>query len=281
MIIGIVSIHFLVEEGPIARMVLFILSTFLGFKIVVANNHLGKEDHLNFRQWVLFSYAWFGMNPAPFKYFPGKPFNDNGIYIIKGLYRIIIGLLIIISTGFIFKIIPVYSFYNLEYLFYLIGLSVILHFGILNISAGLLRRLGIPVTSLFKNPVKSKSLQEFWGKRWNIAFVELTAIAVQRPLKAKYGGTVALWGAYIFSGLLHELAISLPVNAGYGKPFAYFMLQVILIVFIEKHVIRPSTNHPVRMVWLMICLFAPIFILFHRPFIHQIILPVVDAIKIY
>jgi alginate O-acetyltransferase complex protein AlgI len=156
-----------------------------------------------------------------------------------------------------------------------------LHFGVLNISAGILRRLGINVTSLFKDPIRSRSLNEFWSKRWNLAFVELTTIAVLRPVKSIYGPGVAFWVSFVFSGLLHELAISLPVKSGFGKPFAYFIIQAILIMTIDSFLIKKLKNHFIRTLAILTCLFLPIFLLFHKQFILQIILPLVEFLKIY
>jgi Membrane bound O-acyl transferase family len=273
-------IYFYIKTDPLLLMLLYIMSTFLSLKIVVADNHLDKENQLNFVQWLLFCYTWFGMNPLPFKSFPAKSLSDYRYSLKKGISRIIIGMILITVMNFIFAHISDGRFDFILQLSYLISLSLILHFGVLNISTGFLRWLGIPVTSLFKDPLKSRSLQEFWSKRWNIAFVELTIIAVLRPLKKRFGHKVAFWSSYIFSGLLHELAISLPVNSGYGKPFAYFMIQVFLIMTIEKYIINKMSDNLIKTCWVLSCLFLPIFLLFHKEFILQIILPLIHYLNI-
>ncbi len=266
------------KASPVFIMLLYIISTFLSLKIVVAHNHLIKEKQLNFTQWLLFCYSWFGMNPLPFKSYPAKPLSDYGYYIKKGISRILIGWVLIFTTYFLLKKIEHPNFSFIAPLFYLIGLSLILHFGLLNVSTGFLRWKGIPVTSLFKDPIKSTSLQEFWSKRWNIAFVELTTIAVLRPLKKKFGAQIAFWGSYIFSGLLHEMAISLPVKSGYGKPFLYFIIQAILILTAEKYCINKITNRSIKTIWVLACLFLPIFLLFHEGFIQQVVMPLVKIL---
>lgn len=277
----IVIIHFFVNGTALERMLLLIISTFWSMKIVVAANHLGKHEQLNFLQWCIFCYTWFGMNPAPFKAFPAKAFADAGSYILKGFSRIIIGLGLIALTNLSGNYLSGEPFDHIRYLFYLVSLSLILHFGILTISAGALRYVGIHVSLLFKSPIRSRSLQEFWSKRWNLAFVELTTIAVLRPAKKRYGGRVAFWASYVFSGLLHELAISVPVKTGYGKPFLFFIIQAVLIMGVEKHVIKEHTGSIVRLLWLMACLFLPIFILFHEQFILQVVLPLVNYLSVY
>jgi len=271
------AIYFCINTTPLTLMFLYISSTFLTLKIVVANNHLKKEGQLAFLQWSLFCYGWFGMNPSPFKSIPSKRFPDFWKYILKGTSRIIIGVLLISIMRFLFFLFtPSASFLPILHLSYLIGLSLILHFGILNISTGFLRLLGINATSLFKDPIKSKSLEEFWSRRWNLAFVELTTLAVLRPLKKLFGPTFAFWASYIFSGLLHELAISLPVKSGFGKPFIYFILQAIFILAIEKPLFKNVSNSFIKKCWLLACLFTPIFLLFHNNFIQQIVIPLGD-----
>ena len=110
--------------------------------------------------------------------------------------------------------------------------------------------------------------------------MELTTLAVLRPLKKHYGQKVAFWASYIFSGLLHELAISLPARSGYGLPFLYFIIQAVLILGVEKYIIKPDTGNFKRLLWLLICLFLPMPILFHQPFIRGVVLPLVDILVI-
>ncbi len=47
----------------------------------------------------------------------------------------------------------------------LVGLSLMLHFGVFNILAGVWRMAGVDARPLFRNPLVSKSLNEFWSRR--------------------------------------------------------------------------------------------------------------------
>jgi len=143
------------------------------------------------------------------------------------------------------------------------GLSLMLHFGIFNLAAGAWRALGIDVDSLFRAPLYATTLSEFWGRRWNLAFSEMTAAAVYRPLG---GGALALVAAFAFSGLLHELAISVPVRAGFGLPMAYFALHGVLVVIERKLEIHSR-------VWTAFWILAPLPILFHAPFLDGVVRP--------
>lgn len=104
----------------------------------------------------------------------------------------------------------------------LAGMSFILHFGILNLSTAAWRMTGVDITELFIAPYKSKSLKEFWGKRWNMAFSEMTALVIYKPLVGTYGKSLAMIAAFSVSGILHEIAISFPVQSGYGLPLLFF-----------------------------------------------------------
>ena len=103
----------------------------------------------------------------------------------------------------------------------------------------------------------------------------MTAIAVYRPLAGRLGTSRALLASFAFSGLLHEMAISLPVRAGFGLPFAYFALHGAL-VRIERELARHG--HPMRCrlgrVWTFVWLVAPLPILFHRPFLAGVVWPI-------
>src|SRR5262249_59795281 len=130
--------------------------------------------------------------------------------------------------------------FSLATLLLLPGLSLTVHFGLCNGLAGAWRSRGIACDALFRAPLRSQSLSEFWGRRWNLAFSEMTAIAVYRPLSPRTGRAPALLASFALSGLLHEMAISLPVHAGVGLPFLYFALQGTLVL------LEPPLDPPAR-----------------------------------
>ena len=105
------------------------------------------------------------------------------------------------------------------------ALSLVLHFGLLNVLAGVWRSAGANCRALFRAPLCATSLTEFWGRRWNLAFSEMAATAVFRPLSRWAGSCAATAVVFLFSGLLHELAISLPVRAGFGLPLLYLPFE--------------------------------------------------------
>lgn len=81
---------------------------------------------------------------------------------------------------------------------------------------------------------------------------------------------------FLVSGLLHEMAISLPVGRGYGGPLGYFVLHGGLVLAEEGLAAkgRPVTGIFGRF-WTLAWLVLPLPILFHRAFVSEVLLPLV------
>ena len=175
----------------------------------------------------------------------------------------------------------------------MIGMILILHFGMFQLLALAWRRAGIDVEPIMNAPLRSKSISEFWGRRWNAAFNRLAFDFVFRPfsclggrssgdaetrsrgsstLQLSRGTTIATLAAFLVSGFIHELVISLPARAGYGLPTAYFLLQSIGIL-----TERTLPNIRGRLLTFLIVA-GPAFWLFHPPFVHNVIVPFMKAI---
>lgn len=280
-ILGVVIINFIFDaEHPLIRVLALIATTFTGMKVItVAETYRHIPLGLTFYQWLVFAVGWVGMRPQAFETLGQGPLPNAWALIRFGLSRLIIGSVVIFIAHRIAHFgITSYSQYLLISALALVGLSLILHFGLLNISAGMWRLRGAATYVLFRQPASAKSLAEFWSKRWNLAFTEMTSIAVFRPFKAKFGATPALIAAFVFSGLLHELALSVPVKNGYGLPLLYFLVQAVLVI-IEKILISNNINIfrnvIVGKLWLFIGLVAPMPLLFHEAFIKQVVWPLV------
>jgi len=176
----------------------------------------------------------------------------------------------------------------------MIGIILILHFGLFHLLAIGWRTARIDVEPIMDAPLCSKSVSEFWSRRWNVAFNRLAFDFVFRPLARRRGrrsssdatkrsrgsSTLPLRGAtriatlaaFLFSGLIHELVISLPAGAGYGLPTAYFLLQGIGILT-ERMLPRIRGR-----IFTIVITAVPAFWLFHPPFVRNVILPFMKAI---
>ena len=97
-------------------------------------------------------------------------------------------------------------------------------------NTGGMKQLGIQAPVFFKAPLLSVTLKEFWGKRWNIPFTQMVAPLVYRPVKQYFGRGPGLFASFLFSGLMHEVAISLAAQSGYGKPTLYFLISALCLM---------------------------------------------------
>ena len=261
-------------QPPGLRMLALIGTLLYAMKAVVTVEGMEGRPRLSPARWLGFAALWPGMRPAPFATAGGPPLAGWAPLIRRGLARLVLGGVLLalarlawVVTGSRFAATALA----------LPGLSFILHFGIFNVVAGAWRRAGVDVHALFRAPLLSRSLAEFWGRRWNLAFSEMTALGVYRPLSPLLGKPAALVVAFVFSGLLHELAISLPVRAGFGLPLLYFAIHGVLMLVeggMERSG-RPIDRRPaVGRAWTTFWLVVPLPILFHRPFLRGVVWPI-------
>src|SRR5205085_8727242 len=106
----------------------------------------------------------------------------------------------------------------------MLGLVLLLHFGLFRLIALLWQRAGVDAQPLMLEPARATSLADFWGRRWNTGFHQLAHRLVFRPLLRPLGPAAAVLATFFLSGLIHDLVISVPARAGFGLPTAYFML---------------------------------------------------------
>jgi hypothetical protein len=157
----------------------------------------------------------------------------------------------------------------------MVGLIFTFHFGIFHVLSWLWRRHGIDAPPLMRAPIAACSLAEFWGECWNTAFAALARRFLLRPLARRWNARTA--GAFVFlvSGIVHELALSLPARGGWGGPTAYFLFQA-LGTGIEKsrvgRVIGLGSGWR-GWLWTLFVTVAPIALLFHAAFLDRVVVP--------
>jgi hypothetical protein len=153
----------------------------------------------------------------------------------------------------------------------MVGIIFILHFGLFHILSCLWRQCGCDARPIMNWPILSTSLAEFWGKRWNLAFRDLTHEFLFRPATKRLSIVGATTVGFLGSGLIHELAITVPAGGGYGGPTAYFLIQLVGLL-----VERSRFGKPIRgraFTWL--CLIGPAYWLFPPAFTTGIVVPFV------
>jgi hypothetical protein len=157
----------------------------------------------------------------------------------------------------------------------MIGLVLVLHFGLFELLALGWRRAGINATSLMRCPVKSTSLAEFWGRRWNTGFSGPARRYMHRPLAERIGGAGAGLSVFFVSGLLHEAVICVPAGGGYGLPTAYFLFQALMLQVERSRLGRGFGLGRGFRGWAFVFVVTagPALLVFHPVFIREVILP--------
>jgi alginate O-acetyltransferase complex protein AlgI len=261
------------DEPPLFRMLAICGVVLFAMKGVVAVEDAARRDRRpGAAAWLAWAAAWPGMRPDLFLAFPSRPLPGGAALLAKGAIRLLCGAALLACARLSFA---ATGSHLLAAALALPGLSLVLHFGLFNLLAGAWRFAGVDACSLFDRPLAARSLSEFWGRRWNLPFTEMTQRAVYRPLQPLLGRDGAALAAFGFSGLLHEIAISLPVGAGYGRPMLYFLIhggatriEPRLRPAFER---RPWLAHAWTLLWLA----APMPLLFHEPFITGVVWPMI------
>ncbi len=162
----------------------------------------------------------------------------------------------------------------------MLGLILIVHFGIFELLSLFWRSIGINAQPIMRSPLLATSLSDFWGRRWNLGFRQLTYDLVFRPIRARTDAAFAMLMAFLASGLIHDFVISFPACGGYGLPTAYFLLQGYGIL-LERSTLgrRLGLGSGVRG-WLFMAVWAggPACILFHPWFVERVMVPFLGTI---
>ena len=81
---------------------------------------------------------------------------------------------------------------------------------------------------------------------------------------------------FLFSGLVHDLVISVPANAGYGLPTLYFLIQA-AGMFAERRL--GIVGKLAGRLFTIFAVLAPVMLLFHPPFAKTVILPFIEFLN--
>ena len=162
----------------------------------------------------------------------------------------------------------------------LVGLILILHFGLFHLLALVWQTFGINAEPIMRKPLRARSLSEFWGSRWNLGFRQLSRDFVFQPLRPWVGIAGATVAAFLASGLVHDLVISVPAGGAYGLPTAYFGLQG-LGVILERSKVGMRVGLGASLLgraFAVLVAAGPVFLLFHPTFVERTALPMLVAI---
>ena len=210
----------LLGADPIIRMVGICLVLLAGMKALVYRAWGGT---LPWGRYLVFALGWFGMDPGSFrKRREGLSWRGD---LAWGLGLMVVGTL---GAWLVWKM----EWRQILVMFFPMSLGF--HFGALRVLKGGLRRAGFPVRTLFPNVLRARGLGDFWSLRWNVGYSQMMQRVVGRPVERLWGRGGGVMAVFLVSGLLHELAITLPVKAGYGLPTLYFGMHGLLVILEAK-----------------------------------------------
>ncbi len=207
---------------------------------------------------------WPGMDPESLAK-RGEPNDADAYPVARGLLSLYLG----IATLLVTSLTPIPE--TVKGWLGLAGILMITHFGISVLLSSAFRLTGRAVRPLFDRPLAARTLNEFWTKRWNIAFVELDRRLFLPPLLRRFGFRWALLGVFLISGLLHEMAISYPAGGDWGLPTLYFLLQGILMLLERRLGLRSR-------IFTWAAVLAPLPLVFTSAFRSTFVLPAIEGI---
>ena len=221
-------------------------------------------------------FAWPGLNAAAFLEKPPAGRSRRVAEWLAAIVKLALGSILFFFAA---RLIPSQHAY-LQGWVGMIGLVLILHFGAFHMLACWWRYIGIDARPLMNHPLESMSLNEFWGRRWNTAFRDLAHRFLFRPCAAYLGPRWGLMAGFLFSGVVHDLVISVPARGGYGGPTIFFTIQGAATLFERSAFGRRAglgSGWRAR-IFTFLVLVAPVSLLFHRPFVLGIVVPFMHAL---
>lgn len=158
------------------------------------------------------------------------------------------------------------------------GIVLFLHFGLFHGISCFWRSRGVDAAPIMNRPLLATSVSAFWSRHWNVAFRDITHRLVFQPLRRPLGAEGAVFCGFLFSGLLHELAITLPAGGGYGGPTAFFALQGLALLTEKTKAGRRMGLGKGTKGWLstQFLLIASAPLLFPPAFVLRVINPFID-----
>jgi alginate O-acetyltransferase complex protein AlgI len=99
----------------------------------------------------------------------------------------------------------------------------------------------------------------------------LTARLIYIPLRRGGRGGTAIFLAFLFSGILHELAIRLPVRAAFGLPTLNLLLPGALVAA-DRRGLRLGRAGT------LLALALPLPLCFHPPFVTGVLWPIIGIL---
>ncbi|MCU0797983.1 MAG: membrane bound O-acyl transferase family-domain-containing protein [Akkermansiaceae bacterium] len=248
------------RQTGVMRMSCLCLVLLAGMKgLVYAEWAQGRR--LPMSRYLVFALLWFGMDPGSFQT------RRKGLE-WRGDLRMGLAMMLLGTVG-------AWWVWKMEWrqvLVMFVPLSLGFHFGALRVLKAALRAAGFPVRTLFPNVLEARGLADFWSRRWNTGYSQMMQRLVGKPVARGFGDDAGLMAVFLGSGLLHELAITLPVRAGYGLPTLYFLIHG-LLTLMERRMRFSFGKIPA-----LLAVGLPLGMLFPEAFQSEVIEPCLEVL---
>jgi alginate O-acetyltransferase complex protein AlgI len=162
-----------------------------------------------------------------------------------------------------------------------VGLALVLLFGFAHLVSLIWRTLGVDAQPIMNRPLWATSLSDFWGGRWNLAFHDVGREFVFKPLLRRWGVLGATLGVFLFSGIVHEIPMSVATRQGLGLPTLYFLIQAAGVV-IERSPVGKRFGLGRGLLgraFAALVILAPVGLLFHHAFLTRVIIPTLKFVQ--
>jgi Membrane bound O-acyl transferase family len=225
---------------------------------------------------VAYLLAWPGMDAAAFLEAKPRTVGCSHHEWIRAASHLVLGAVLVFVAARLF---PAEHRYIVGWIG-MVGMVLMLHFGAFHLTSCVWRGLAVEARPLINRPLYSTSLGEFWSRRWNTAFRDLTHRYLFKPLTARFGSRAGILAGFAVSGLAHDLVISLPAGGGYGGPTLFFMIQGVAVAVEHSEFGRRVGlgRGAIGRSFAFASLITPLPLLFHRPFVVGIVVPFMHAI---
>lgn len=251
-------------------------SIFYGFKWLTYRRSVYMGARPGLKSSIGYLFCWVGMDAVAFFDRRVNVPKPSGAEWLLAFLKTTLGLVLFFLVARLFY--PAHAL-TAGYLG-LSGFLLFSFFGTFHILSLYWRRRGVNAVPMMNSPLRPSSLSDFWSSRWNLAFRDIARVFVFRPVLKRRGIVIAVLSAFVFSGILHELLISLPADAWYGLPTLFFLIQAGGI-FIEKSGfgVKAGINRgPRGLTFAAAFILLPAILLFHPPSIENCMLPFMKAL---
>lgn len=250
-------------------------SIFFGFKWLTLKRAVAGGARPGLRRALGYIFCWVGMDAARFLDESRRPETPRMGEWIAALLKTALGCVI-----FWILAREVYESHALAggYVGFT-GFLILTFFGGFHLLSLAWRHIGADAEPIMRSPLLASSPSDFWSRRWNLAFKNIDSEFVFRPAARRWGLVPAVLAAFFFSGVLHDLVTSFPVNAWYGAPTLYFMIQAAGVMLEKSRAgIKSGLASGVRgRAFTVALVVGPVFLLFHPPAIERAFIPFMRA----